>query len=69
MTTETIDLEDGKYTLCLHSDGRLEALRYGEPWRELCGDKLVLCLMQRVQALESKVEDLHNELLEDNCRD
>lgn len=69
MTIETIDLEDGKYTLLLHSDGRLEALRYGEPWRDLCGDKLVLCLVQRVQALESKVEDLHNEVLEANSRD
>lgn len=39
MTTQ-ITLEDGKYTLIVGC-GTLQALRHGEPWRDLTGDKLV----------------------------
>jgi len=36
-----IDLEDGKYTYLLDDIGGQQALRYGEPWRDLTGDKFV----------------------------
>lgn len=68
LTAETLTLEDGKYALVLHPDGKFEALRYGQPWRDLCGDKMVLCLMQRIQALESQVEDLRHEITYANSR-
>jgi len=41
-----IELENGKYTVYLTTgDHKFEALRYGEPWRDLCGDNLIYFLM------------------------
>lgn len=51
-------LEGGKYTLIQHDDGRMECLRYGEPWRDLTGDHLVAALLQAAQParpIESKI--------------
>jgi hypothetical protein len=49
--SNTVVIEDGKYAVSGIETGRLEALRYGEPWRELVGDKLVLGLVQEIQRL------------------
>lgn len=38
-------LLDGKYTIVDHGDGRVEALRYDEPWRDLTGDHLIAALL------------------------
>lgn len=46
-------VEDGKYRLIMSVDGRLRALRYGEEWRDLCGDGLILALGQRIEELEA----------------
>jgi len=43
-------LENGKYTLIRHEDGRMEALRYGEKWRDLTGDKLIAALVGAIDA-------------------
>lgn len=43
-TDERVSVEDGKYTVVMQSDGGLRALRYGEPWRDLTGDKFIYCL-------------------------
>jgi hypothetical protein len=43
--------ESEKYTVIFYSDGRLEALRHGEPWRTFAGDKLVLAMLQEVARL------------------
>lgn len=51
MSYEDIVLEDGKYTIRIHQDGKLECLRYGEPWRDLVGDKMVLAMAQEIQRL------------------
>lgn len=40
---------DGKYTVRKTVSGGLHALRYGEPWRDLCGDKLVYQLAAELQ--------------------
>ena len=45
---------DGKYTVIQESTGRLKALRYGEEWRDCCGDSLIMALAQRVDELEHK---------------
>jgi len=45
-----IVLEDGKYTV-LRDDGCLRALRNGEPWRDLTGEKLVGALCDRIDEL------------------
>lgn len=47
-----IELEDGKYTVT-YNKGELKALRYGEPWREMIGDKLMYAMFCRIQELES----------------
>lgn len=44
-------LEDGKYAVLRHDDGSMEALRNGEPWRDLTGDKLVGALCSRIDEL------------------
>jgi len=50
-----IELCDGKYTVIYDLEkGISQCLRYGEPWRELCGDKMVLALFDRVVELEAE---------------
>lgn len=48
-----ITLENGKYTLIRHEDGRMEALRYGEKWRDLTGDKLIAALIDAIDAIDA----------------
>ncbi len=51
MTETRISVSDNKYTV-IHSDGRgLRALRYGDEWRDLTGDGLVLALAQEIEML------------------
>ena len=40
---ERIDVDSGKYTVVIDG-GSLTALRHGEPWRDLTGDKLIYWL-------------------------
>lgn len=49
-----IELEGGKYTI-IHENGcNLRALRYGEEWRNLIGDNLVLAMAQEIEELREK---------------
>lgn len=50
----TVSLENGKYTVSHDNGVDFKALRYGEPWRSLTGDGLVLALVQHIEALEIK---------------
>ena len=52
--SESLTLENGKYTVELSESGEFHTLRFGEPWRDLTGDKLVLALFQRVRQLEGQ---------------
>jgi len=59
---------DGKYTVIQDDQGRVKALRYGEDWRDLTGDGLVLALVQEIDELrnelqKSVVSESHNSLL------
>lgn len=56
-----IDLNDGKYTYVM-DNGKQYALRYGEPWRDLCGDKFVYAMACMIQDLEDEVQSLRKEL-------
>lgn len=49
-----IVLMDGKYTY-RNEDGKQEVLRYGEPWRDLCGDKFVAAMADRILELEAQL--------------
>lgn len=52
-----IDLCDGKYTVIYDlKTGQSECLRYGEKWRELCGDKMVMAMFDEIVALREAIE-------------
>lgn len=45
-----IDLDNGKYTYVFEpKTGRQYALRHGEPWKDLVGDKFVYCLAAELE--------------------
>jgi hypothetical protein len=54
MTTR-ITFGSGKYTLEHNNGANLRALRYGEQWRDLSGDGMVLALVQEVEELRQKL--------------
>lgn len=49
------DFCDGKYTVVFEDDGRLHALRYGETWRDLAGDKMVLSMLQAFDSQQKQL--------------
>jgi len=52
-----LDLENGKYTIVEDlNKGKFEALRYGDEWRNLIGDNLILALVYKIQELEEKLK-------------
>ena len=62
---------EGKYTVIQEADGHVYALRYGEPWRDVVGDNLILALAQEVETLREQsatqtklVQDLQGSLKE-----
>lgn len=51
-----IDLCDGKYSIAkIDGAGALSAFRYGEPWRDLTGDKFVGALFDEIVALREQL--------------
>ncbi len=58
-----LDFCDGKYTVIYDfRTGQSECLRYGQPWRQLVGDKMVLAMFDRVVELQAEVAVLKAEL-------
>lgn len=58
-----LDFCDGKYTVIYDfSTGQSECLRYGQPWRQLVGDKMVLAMFDRVVELQAENAALKNKL-------
>jgi hypothetical protein len=55
-----VSVADGKYTIQADGDGRLRALRYGQPWRELTGDGMVLALAQEIDRLREGLARLRD---------
>lgn len=56
--TVKIELDGGKYTYVLHPDRRQHALRHGELWRDLVGDKFVYSLAARAEELREQNDKL-----------
>ena len=51
--TESIKLENGKYEVIVSNNGSdFHALRFGEEWRDLTGDKMIMAMFYRIQKLE-----------------
>lgn len=57
MTAERIDINDGKYSV-INDDGRLTALRYGEPWRNLSGDNLIYWMFVEIVNLKAEIAQM-----------
>lgn len=56
---ELIKLCDDKYEIIFDMEtGEFRALRYGEEWRNLCGDGMILSMFFRIQELEEEVKKL-----------
>jgi len=54
-----IEVCDGKYTIIYDLEkGQSEALRYGEKWRDLRGDKMVLAMFDTIIELRERVAEL-----------
>lgn len=54
-----IDVCDGKYTIIYDFEtGQSEALRYGEKWRDLCGDKMVLAMFDTIVELRERAAEI-----------
>lgn len=52
---EKTELEDGKYAIC-RTESEIYALRYGERWRELTGDKLTASILVEINELRELLE-------------
>lgn len=61
-----IKLNDGKYTVVneLNNGGGFYALRYGETWRSLAGDNLVLAMFYKIEELSEKLSESESLLSE-----
>lgn len=51
-----IELQDGKYTYIYDGKGNQIALRYGEGWRDLCGDSFVYAMAAKIRDQEAELE-------------
>jgi len=58
LISDIVEWEDGKYKILIYFNGELKCLRYGEKWRDLVGDKMVLTLCYKVMELESELAEL-----------
>lgn len=60
MSTVEIDLCEGKYTVVYdHNTHELKALRYGDMWRDLTGDRMIHAMFDEIVELRSKLNYAH----------
>ena len=52
-----VTVADGKYTVILDEYSGLRALRYGEEWRDCCGDGLIYTLAAEIEELREKLSN------------
>lgn len=60
-----VSVANGKYTVIMDSGAHLKALRNGEPWRDIVGDKLVLALAQEIQELRDRICPVCDNMIKD----
>jgi hypothetical protein len=60
---------DGKYTAIFHESGKLDVLRYGEPWSDETGNGLLLAMLmdydflkEQSQFADMQIDSLLNEV-------
>ena len=56
-----VTTDDGKYTVVIPEGAgqTLYALRWGEPWRDCCGDHLILSLASNLDDARKELDDLN----------
>lgn len=55
-----ISVDNGKYTVIMEADGRLHALRHGEPWQDLSGNNLVYFLAAELEEARKRLAEVHS---------
>ena len=64
----SINLCDGKYTIIYDfATGQSECLRYGQPWRQLVGDKMVLACFDEIVRLRAELAAAQLEAKAQEC--
>lgn len=53
-----VSVDNGKYTVIMEADGRLHALRHGEPWQDLTGNNLVYFLAAELEAARKALSEV-----------
>lgn len=64
MMEQQIEIGDGEYTLVMKNEpGKFvfKSLRYGEEWRDLVGDNLVLAMFHEIEDLRERIQGLEVE--------
>lgn len=64
MIKESFD--NGKYTVIFEDNGRFRAERYGEPWRDLTGDGMILSMLYEVERLRIEIKELKESIAFEN---
>lgn len=66
MTANKIELDGGKYTVVneLNNGGKLHALRYGEEWRDLTGDGLILAMIHEIEQMREDNKEYKTALMQ-----
>lgn len=57
-----VSICDGKYTIIQDASGRTNVLRYGESWRDVTGDNVVLGAAYEIDKLQSRIKRLEKDL-------
>lgn len=55
MSMLNVSIDNGKYTVIQNDDGTVSVNRYGECWREVTGDKLILALAYEIDRLREEL--------------
>ena len=58
MFATRINIAEGKYTIAHERGANLRVLRYGEEWRDACGDGFILACAQDIERLVEAVRGL-----------
>lgn len=55
-----VSICDGKYTIIQDASGRTKLLRYGEPWRWVTGDNVILGAAYEIEKLQERIKQLED---------
>ena len=53
-----VSICDSKYTIIQDASGRTNVLRYGESWRDVTGDNVILGAAYEIEKLQARIKRL-----------